>query len=168
MNNSKSFHTWPCTIKRQSLDLFCSKQYRTTQRSIKRKKMFGGGRVGRGRRIVGTRKRTGWTRERTRWTIGRGVVGPGLSGLVQLPNQTSRDYSRQSGLLRKIFVPPCPTSKIFTSPEWGKGLRKSIWTPHTLPTLSLNCCLLVSDTNHQNSQAQEQFLNAGYIQPEQL
>ncbi len=61
MNNSKSFHTWPCTIKRHSLDWFCSKQYRTTQRSIKRKKMFGGG-------IVGMRKMTGWTRERTRWT----------------------------------------------------------------------------------------------------
>jgi len=61
---------------------------------------------------------TGWTRESTRWTRKRStVVGPGLSGLVQLPNQTSRDYSRQSGLLRGIFVPPCPTSKIFTSPE---------------------------------------------------
>ncbi len=61
MNNSKSFHTWPCTIKRHSLDWFCSKQYRTTQRSIQLKKMFGGGRVG-------TRKRTGWTRERSSWT----------------------------------------------------------------------------------------------------
>ncbi len=67
MNNFKFFHTWPCTIKRHSLDWFCSKQYRTTQRSIKRKKMFGGGRVGRGSGIVGTRKRTGWTRERS-WT----------------------------------------------------------------------------------------------------
>ncbi len=92
MNNYKSFHTWPCTIKTHSLNWFCPKQYRTKQRSIKIKKMFGGGRVGRG----------------------RGVVGPGLSGLVQLPNQTSRDYSRQSGLLRGIFVPPCPTSKVFT------------------------------------------------------
>ncbi len=35
---------------------------------------------------------------------GKGPVGPGLSGLVQLPNQTSRDYSRQPGLLRGIFV----------------------------------------------------------------
>ncbi len=62
MNNFKFFHTWPCTIKRHSLDWFCSKQYRTTQRSIQIKKMFGGGRVGWGREIVGTRKRTGWTR----------------------------------------------------------------------------------------------------------
>ncbi len=70
--------------------------------------------------------------------LGRGVVGPRLSGLVQLPNQTSRDYSWQSGLLRgeRIIGAPCPTSKIFTSPEWGKGLRKSLWTPHTHPTLS--------------------------------
>ncbi len=32
----------------------------------------------------------------------------------------------------------CPASKNFTPPEWGKGLRKSLWTPHTQLTLSLN------------------------------
>ncbi len=60
---------------------------------------------------------------------------------------------------RGLLVPFCPASKNFTPPEWGKGLRKSLWTPHTL---SSNCCLLVDDTqrtDHQNSQT------AGYIQP---
>ncbi len=167
MNNSQSFHTWPCTIKRHSLDWFCSKQYRTTQRSIKIKKMFGGGRVGRGRGIVGTWKRTGSTRERTRWIRERSS----WTRTVWFGSATKSDIKRLQQtvrLLRGIFVPPCLTSKIFISPEWGKGLRKSLWTPHTLPNLSLNCCFLVSDTNHHNSQTQEQFLNAGYIQPEQL
>ncbi len=99
---------------------------------------------------------------------GRGVVGPRLSGLVQLPNQTSRDYSGLSGLLRGIFVPPCPTSKIFTSPEWGKGQRKSLWTPHTHHSLrTVGFWSVLQSTDHQKSQAQEQF-NAGYFQPEQL
>ncbi len=71
--------------------------------------MFGGGRVERGKGLVGPETEQGG--------LGRGVVGPGLSGLVQLHNQTSRDYSRQSGLLRGIFVPRCPTFNIFTSPE---------------------------------------------------
>ncbi len=69
-------------------------------------------------------------------------------GLVQLPNQTSRDYNGQSGLLRGLSVPLCPASKNFTPPEWGKGLRKSLWSPHTHPTLSLNCCSLASATEH--------------------
>ncbi len=33
---------------------------------------------------------------------------------------------------RGLLVPFCPASKNFTPPEWGKGLRKSLWTPHTL------------------------------------
>ncbi len=51
-------------------------------------------------------RRESWMRKglvgpwRGQGRLGRGVVGPRLSGLVQLPNQTSRDYSRQSGLLR--------------------------------------------------------------------
>ncbi len=40
---------------------------------------------------------------------GRGVVGPRLSGLVQLPNQTSRDYSGQSGLL--VCAPTTRTAR---------------------------------------------------------
>ncbi|KAL0177274.1 hypothetical protein M9458_026168, partial [Cirrhinus mrigala] len=39
-----------------------------------------------------------------------------------------------------------PTSMIFTPPESGNGLRKSLWTPHTQPTLSLNCCPLADAT----------------------
>ncbi len=83
MNNSMSFHTWPCTIKRQSLDWFCSNRYRTTQHreAYNEQKCLeegeldegeellgqGKGPVGPGGGIVGTRKRTGWTRERKSW-----------------------------------------------------------------------------------------------------
>ncbi len=145
MNNSKYFNTWPCTIKRHSLDLFCSKQYRTTQRRIQIKNMFGGGRVGQGRGIVGTRKRTGWTREKTRWTRERSS----WTRTVWFGSATKSDIKRLQQTVRtaeRNICAPCLTSRIFTSPEWGKGLRKSLWTPHTLPTLSLNCCLLVNDT----------------------
>ncbi len=71
--------------------------------------MFGG-RVGRGRGIVGP--------GRGQCGLGRGVIGPGLSGLVQLPN---------------------PAHSLFELLPFG-----------------------------QRCQAQEQFLNTGYIQPEQL
>ncbi len=46
-------------------------------------------------------------------------------------------------------MPLCPVSKNFTPPEWGKGPRKSLWTPHTKLTLSLNCCPLAGDTDHR-------------------
>jgi len=52
--------------------------------------------------------------------------------------------------------------RTFTSPERGKGLRKSLWTPHTLPTLSLNCCLLVSDARHKNSFLTQAILSPSY------
>jgi len=42
----------------------------------KRKKIFGGGRVGRGKGLGGPGRGQGG--------LGRGIVGPGLSGLVQL------------------------------------------------------------------------------------
>ncbi len=42
----------------------------------------------------------------------------------------------------------CPASKNFTTPEWGKWPRKSLWTPHTQPTLSLNCCSLAGATDY--------------------
>ncbi len=67
---------------------------------------------------------------------------------VQLPNQTDIDYNGQSGLLRGLSVPLCPASKNFTPPEWGKGLRKSLWTPHTQLTLSLYCFPLADATDH--------------------
>ncbi len=64
-------------------------------------------------------------------------------------HQTSEDYNGQSGLLRGLSVPLCPASKNFTPPEWGKGLRKSFWTPHTQLNLSLNCCPLAGATEHR-------------------
>ncbi len=51
-----------------------------------------------------------------------------------------------------------------TPPEWGKGLRKSLWTPHTQLTLSLYCCPLAGATDHW---AQKQFFPPGHIPPEQ-
>ncbi len=62
--------------------------------------------------------------------------------------QTSEDYNGQSGLLRGLSVPLCPTSKNFTPPERGKEIRKSPWTLHTQLTISLNCCPLVGTTEH--------------------
>ncbi len=54
----------------------------------------------------------------------------------------------ESGLLRGLSVPLCPASKNFTHPERRKGLIKSLWTPHTQLTLSMNCCPLAGVTNH--------------------
>ncbi len=62
--------------------------------------------------------------------------------------QTSEDYNGPSLLLRKWSVPLCTASKNFTPPEWRKGLRKSLWTPYTQLTLSLNCCPLTGATEH--------------------
>ncbi len=62
--------------------------------------------------------------------------------------QPATGDSQDSGLQRGLSVPLYPTSKIFISPEWGKGLRKSFWTPHTQLTLSLNCCCLAGATEH--------------------
>ncbi len=45
----------------------------------------------------------------------------------------------------------CPSAqppKNFTPPEWRKGLRKSLWTPHNQLTLSLNSCHLAGATDH--------------------
>ncbi len=133
MNNSKSFHTWPCTIKRHSLDWFCSKQYRTTQRSIKLKKMFGGGRVERGRGIVVTRKRTGWTRERTRWTRERSS----WTRTVWFGSATKSDIKRLQQTVRtaeRNICAPCLTSKIF--PRVRKRAKKITLDP-THPAHSL-------------------------------
>ncbi len=68
--------------------------------------------------------------------------------LVQLLKQTSEDYNGQSGLLRGLSVLLCPASENCTPPDWGEGLRKSLWTPHTQLTLSLNCCPLTGATDH--------------------
>ncbi len=50
--------------------------------------------------------------------------------LVLLQNQTSEDYREWFGLLKGLLVLPCPPSKNCIHPEWGKGLKKSLWIPH--------------------------------------
>ncbi len=132
MNSSKSFHTWPCTIKRHSLGWFCSKQYITTQRSIKRKKMFGGGRVGRGRGTVGTRKRTGLTRERTRWIRERSS----WTRTVWFGSANKPDIKRLQQTVKtaeRNMCAPLPNLPDFYISRVRKRLRKSLWTLHTLP-----------------------------------
>ncbi len=70
--------------------------------------------------------------------LGRGVVGPRLSGLVQLPNQTSRDYSGQSGLLRgeRIIGAPLPNLQDFYISRVRKRAKKITLDP-THPAHSL-------------------------------
>ncbi len=74
-------------------------------------------------------------------------------------NQTSRDYSGQSGLLRGLSVLLCPSSKIFTSPEWGKGLENHLGplTPSPLSLQTVAFWSALQSTDHQNSQAQDMF-----------
>ncbi len=135
MNNSKSFHTWPCTIKRHSLDWFCSKQYRTTQRSIKLKKMFGGGRVEQGRGIVGTRKRTGWTRDRTRWTRERNS----WTRTVWFGSATQSDIKRLQQTVRtaeRNICAPLPNLQYFYISRVRKRAKKITLDP-THPAHSL-------------------------------
>ncbi len=59
--------------------------------------------------------------------------------------------------------------KNFTPPEWGKELRKSLWTPHTQLTLSLYCCPLASATDHgaQKQPDRRTVFPPGHIPPEQ-
>lgn len=85
-----------------------------------------------------------------------------FSFIYQIRNQKTKGTVR---IAESIICSPCSASKSLTPPEWGKGLRKSLWTPHTQTTLSSNCCLLVGakGTDQQNSQAQEQFFPTGYI-----
>ncbi len=59
---------------------------------------------------------------------------------------TPEDYRGLSGLLSESLVQPSPLSKNCTHPEWAKELAKSLWTPHTQHTPSLNCCCLVDAT----------------------
>ncbi len=95
---------------------------------------------------------------------------PGTITLTLLRKRTSEDYNGQSGLLRGLSVPLCPASKNFTPPEWGIGLRKSLWTPHTQLTLSLNCCPLAGATDHwaqKQPDTRTVFIPQGCIPPEQ-
>ncbi len=59
--------------------------------------------------------------------------------------------------------------KNYTPPEWGKGLRKSLWTPHTQLTLSLYCCPLAGVTDHwaQKQPDTRIVFPPGRIPPEQ-
>ncbi len=60
--------------------------------------------------------------------------------------------------------------KNFTPPGWGKGLRKSLWTPHTQLTLSLYCCPLAGATDHwatKTARHKEQCFPPGRYPPEQ-
>ncbi len=66
-------------------------------------------------------RRESWTTEMKSWDEKKDWLDQEESALVQLPNQTSRDYSIQSGLLRGIFVPPCQTSKILHLQSEEKG-----------------------------------------------
>ncbi len=47
---------------------------------------------------------------------------------------------------RIIGVPLPSLQELYTSRASKNELRKSLWTPHTQPTLSLNCCPLVGAT----------------------
>ncbi len=134
--------------KRHSLDWFCPKQYRTTQRSIKWKKMFGGWRVGRGRGIVGTRKRTGWTRERTRWTR----VRSSWTRTVWFGSATKSDIKRLQQTVRtaerNICAPP-PSIKFYISRVRKRA--KKITLDHTNPAHSLFELLPSGQRYQQNS-----------------
>ncbi len=59
-----------------------------------------------------------------------------------------RRIQRTVRIAERIIVSLCPASKNVTPPEWGKGVRKSLWTPHTQPALSLNCYHLAGATEH--------------------
>ncbi len=66
---------------------------------------------------------------------------------------------------------PRPSPRTVLNPEWAKELAKSLWTPHTQHTPSLNCCCLVDATElwmHQNDKAQKQFLPSGNPSHEHL
>ncbi len=70
---------------------------------------------------------------------------------VWFGSATKTDIRRLQRTVRtaeRIIVPLCPASKNFTPPEWGQGLRKSLWIPQTQLTLSLNCCPLAGATDH--------------------
>ncbi len=63
------------------------------------------------------------------------------------------------------LVQPSPLSRNYTHPEWGKGLEKSLWTPHIQhnPLWST-----LQSSEHQNDQTQKQFLPSGNPSHEHL
>ncbi len=68
---------------------------------------------------------------------------------VWFSSATKSDLRRLRRVVRtaeQIIVQPSPLSKNCTYPEWAKGLAKSLWTPHTQHTPSLNCYHLVDAT----------------------
>ncbi len=63
------------------------------------------------------------------------------------------------------FVQPSPLSRNYTYPEWGKGLEKSLWTPHIQHTPLWST---LQSSEHQNDQTQEQVLPSGNPSHEHL
>ncbi len=47
------------------------------------------------------------------------------------------------------WCPPCPPFKNCIHPEWGKGLRKSLWIPHIQVIPFLNFCHLAGTSEPQ-------------------
>ncbi len=54
-----------------------------------------------------------------------------------------------SSLLRGLLVLPCQPFKNCIHPEWGKGLRKSLWIPHIQAIPFLNFCHLAGASEPQ-------------------
>ncbi len=70
---------------------------------------------------------------------------------VWFGSATKTDIRRLQRTVRtaeRIIGTPLPSLQELTPPEWGKGLRKSLWTPQTQLTLSLYCYPLASATDH--------------------
>ncbi len=79
---------------------------------------------------------------------------------VWFGSATKRDIRRLQRTVRtaeRIIGAPLPS---FTPPERGKGQRKSLWTltPSSLSLWTVALWPALQITEHQNSQAQEQFL----------
>ncbi len=95
------------------------------------------------------KKENVWRRES--W-MRNGLVGPGR-GVLKLDQDSLVWFSYQirhqettadsQNCWEEYLCPPCPTSKIFTSPEWGKRAKKITLDP-TYPAHSL-LELLASD-----------------------
>ncbi len=68
---------------------------------------------------------------------------------VWFSSATKSDLRRLRRVVRtaeRIIGTTPPLSRNCTHPDWAKGLTKSLWTPHTQHTPSLNCYRLVDAT----------------------
>ncbi len=111
---------------------------------------------------------TGWTRERTRWTRERSS----WTRTVWFGSATKSDIKRLQRTVRtaeRNICAPLPNLQDFYIARVRKRVKNITLDP-THPSRSLRTVgfwSVLQSTNHQNNQAQEQCLNAGYIQPEQ-